>query len=64
MRTSERLAVASSPERLIEMKGVVCLARLVLAGACIAFWPALASGATLKIAALSPEGSVWMKVLR
>ena len=47
---------------MIEMN--LRLAWLILAVACAALWPALAPAATLKIAALSPEGSVWMKVLR
>ena len=36
---------------------------LILAVACV-LWPGFAVAATLKVAALSPEGSVWMNVLR
>ena len=54
---------------MLEMKaaravGGSRLAGLALAVACVALWPAFAAGATLKIAALSPEGSVWMNLLR
>lgn len=45
-------------------EGGLRLAGLIVAGVCMALWPAFAAGATLKIAALSPEGSVWMNLLR
>lgn len=40
------------------------LAWLLLAVACALLWSGFAAAATLKVAALSPDGSLWMKVLR
>ena len=64
MPTSSSSYLIVAVAALIGRVRVLRLAGLVLAVAGAALWPTFAVGATLKIAALSPEGSVWMNLLR
>ena len=64
MPTSSSSCLIVAVAALIGRVRALHLAGLVLAVAGAALWPTFAAGATLKIAALSPEGSVWMNLLR